>query len=963
MMQNPPIGWLPSPVPPPEPPRYKEVETKPKEATLSPADGTIPVVYGRRKVEGKFVYLKVINNYLHAIFIFCEGEIEGYEAILIDGDDIRNLSGFYYELYKGTSTQTVCSLRSYDSSWNDPLTNIAYAYIKIPTRDSFPSVEAIIKGRKVYDPRSAQIKYSENPVLILADLLTNTRFGGRIPSSLLNWGTSQSHPFGTIWDAADYADQQDFNITQYRGYKGVKFYSNVTRQNNTDKLKAIYILSEKSSISIDKLTFTPYVDYYQAYLGTGTPPSWEGWNDSLIGKTCVYIEKSYSIYTQYFGNIEDRYRINITALIKEAMGRYSCSFYFDSGTLRDAIDTVRRHFAGCVLIEQNGTYSIKYMRPSLTLTSFNDSEVWNVQIIEQNSENLHNRITWTWTDPETWEIVNEEIEDPNLTDNDEVYEGHYDLSGFTSYGQSKKLAILYLNLRLSNVTIQFSTYNSKGLQPLDVFNFTHQIGFLEKLFFVTAIQQNSDGVVTITANEYDPAFFDNNVISEPTYEDTYLPPPDSIPDDITDLTLTEKLEQLKDATLITNIKISWNESPWPYKKTYRVYMKEGSGEWKLLGITHGLEYEVRAVKELQTYTIQIVTESEFGKLSLGVSGTIMPQGKYLKPQWKQGASLGAIESGDIVFLNWAMPDNSAPAIDIDIVGYEIRRGRTTDIWDTAYFVIRIDSLNYQDARCPAGTWRYFLKAIDSVGNYTDTALSADVTVTKNPYLGFEEDRYFDLATAVGTNIGIWSGETITPIDPSYDTLGERFPGPTLGDGVGGQYTYLNLPAPSSASATTDVIDIGQILSGRFTLNYNATKIGTNMASVTPYLLVSKDNLNWTEINASSAIQAEARFIKAKFVFSSSSPDTTYIVSEDCFVNIQLKPIKESGTANVGAGGSIAITFLETFAFIKTIQLTPRGSSAIIATADDLTLTGFTLRTFNTSGNPVSATVDWLVEGY
>lgn len=59
-------------------------------------------------------------------------------------------------------------------------------------------IKAIVKGKKVYDPRIATTAYSDNPALCVADYLTNTKFGMGVSSSKIDWDS--------VSDAADACD-------------------------------------------------------------------------------------------------------------------------------------------------------------------------------------------------------------------------------------------------------------------------------------------------------------------------------------------------------------------------------------------------------------------------------------------------------------------------------------------------------------------------------------------------------------------------------------------------------------------------------------------------------------------------------------------------------------------------------------------------------------------------------------
>jgi hypothetical protein len=162
------------------------------DSSVTPTGGYVPVLYGRCKIPGKFINCKVINTYLHMIYLFGVGEFESYETIYVNDKVYTEYgSAVHVEKYYGTQTQTVCSLNSYDATWTNALTGEAYLYMRfIQTNDiqDLPTVEAICKGKKIYDPRTGTIYYSANPALVMADVMTETNYyGARIASSLIDW--------------------------------------------------------------------------------------------------------------------------------------------------------------------------------------------------------------------------------------------------------------------------------------------------------------------------------------------------------------------------------------------------------------------------------------------------------------------------------------------------------------------------------------------------------------------------------------------------------------------------------------------------------------------------------------------------------------------------------------------------------------------------------------------------------
>lgn len=745
----------------------------PMESTVSPANGRIPVLYGRRKIPGLFVYMNVIGSDLHVLYIFCEGEIEGFETILVNGKAITEFDNTHlkYERYMGTDTQSVCGLEQHDSDWKDPLRNIAYIWLRIiPGEGSeitdLPKVEAIVKGKKVYDPRaavessgfftgaSAAPVYSANPALCLADALTNTRYGGNVAATKVNWGTSSAHGEGTVWDVADECDKPLTGQMIQKALVGQRYAYNVTTDNFNayDTLRTIYVLTDSPILNYSKITidgipvfpapttysfpWQPYVDSYEVYNGTSAPPTqWVGWNNELIGKACLYLVKREVHVGEYFGDPDARWRFNVKVVVTEDANKFSFSFYFSAQqTLRDAIETIRRHYLGVVLFSR-GTYNFYIAKERDTVASFTEKDVFNISFPEIQSQSIINRITWTWTDPDTWEVVNEEIEDPTLTDNDEIHEAHYDLSGSLSMSQSKRVAIFLLNSRLSDLIAQFNVYNSFGVELMDTFSLTHSIGLNNKLFYVSAIQQNADGSYTITGREYEPELFSATIETEPTYPDTNLPLPTDIPLPPTNLRLKEEVYKLSDGTYLSKIVATWSASESTNVKSYDIWIQEGSGP-EVLHNTTDTRFELRAVKQLITYTFKIAAVTNWDIQSKKALFSACALARIVTNTINNLLDIAAnllqftIDSStNIVTLTWTAKADPA------ILYYEIRKGTRSSTWDTAVKIgtSTIGTFSFTlDERKPKV---YVCAKYNSITSpYSATVLSVDLQTLDTPAL-------------------------------------------------------------------------------------------------------------------------------------------------------------------------------------------------------------------------------------
>jgi len=172
------------------------------------------IIYGETRVSGTMVYISTTgtkNEYLHLVIALAGHEVEGIGDIYFNdelalSDPTYSGSGSaasgrfagYAEIYKklGSDTQTVeTNLETATSGltngqWtsNHRLRGIAYLYVQLVWNEEIwvggiPNVSAMVKGKKVYDPRTATTVYSANAALCLRDYLTDTRLGMAMDSS------------------------------------------------------------------------------------------------------------------------------------------------------------------------------------------------------------------------------------------------------------------------------------------------------------------------------------------------------------------------------------------------------------------------------------------------------------------------------------------------------------------------------------------------------------------------------------------------------------------------------------------------------------------------------------------------------------------------------------------------------------------------------------------------------------
>ena len=171
------------------------------QATRNPISAR-STVYGKCRVSGTIVYLSTTgtkNEFLHIVVTLAGHEIQAIDEIYFNDELVPLVSnvpqGFYNGValvnkHLGESYQLVDDdLKSFtstltDGKWTDDhrLRGIAYLYVRLTwDAEKFPSgipnISAVIRGKKVLDPRTGNTAYSANAALCLRDYLTDATLG------------------------------------------------------------------------------------------------------------------------------------------------------------------------------------------------------------------------------------------------------------------------------------------------------------------------------------------------------------------------------------------------------------------------------------------------------------------------------------------------------------------------------------------------------------------------------------------------------------------------------------------------------------------------------------------------------------------------------------------------------------------------------------------------------------------
>jgi hypothetical protein len=292
--------------------REVDRESRGVEANIESNIKAIPVVYGERRVGGVRVYIDtskdIGNKYLYMVMAMAEGEVEDIHSIEIDDVPITDekfiLSGlganFTYEIFYGSDTQGASDLiidgvayssaaevppevaiylagQEGDKPWNQNHTLNGVAYLAMRflwdsnAYNGVPNVTAIVKGKKVYDPRNptAPKAWSSNPALCIRDYLTSSRYGKGIPESAIN----------DVMLAQAANDYDSFVVTPYDGGDDITLF-----EMNTVVDTEVEIIKNLNDMLMSCRGFLPYVDgKYGMRVDQATNHVMEVNSDYIIG--------------------------------------------------------------------------------------------------------------------------------------------------------------------------------------------------------------------------------------------------------------------------------------------------------------------------------------------------------------------------------------------------------------------------------------------------------------------------------------------------------------------------------------------------------------------------------------------------------------------------------------------------------------------------------------------------------
>ena len=456
------------------------------------SSNAIPVVYGFRRLGGTVVYAETNgtdNKKLYVVYAFCEGEIEGFKNITIDGDQafvytnksthaetITISSGKYhtgtdslvrFQLFHGTDAQVQSTLANSAASWsnkNRTMPGIAYGVFEFtwyekqsnddpfqsPWRGGIPAVQVDVLGKKVFDcttitagatalpsayaslTKTYESGVGNNPVNCLLDYMLNPRYGAGMNIANIN--------------------------------------------------------PESFRIAANKLNQT--VTYTED--GTQGP--------------AMTINGVINTNNQLFDNIKQLLQ-GARSMMPFVQGKYKVKVE-DAGNATDITSST-------VQIAQDLD---------------DDNIIGGIEMASEKKSTKYNKVVVNFVHPDleftNQQVIKDQSTDFATEDNSETLLGEFNFPTLTNEAIARDLArIIILKSRTAR-TIKFTaTQESMELEPGDVIRITQTIPNLSlKTFRVTGIEINNNMTVTIQAVEHDAELYP--FVSQAQVE---IPPPLFLP--------------------------------------------------------------------------------------------------------------------------------------------------------------------------------------------------------------------------------------------------------------------------------------------------------------------------------------------------------------------------------------------------------------------------------------------------
>lgn len=835
-----------------------------------------------------------------------------------------------FDLYKhlGSPSQLADSaLVAENVGWtsNHRLRGRAYLYARLgfyadrwPT--GIPTLKAEVRGRRVYDPRTALTAWSDNPALCIRDYLTAVHG--------LSAGASEVND-ATVIAAANICDEV------------VLASSPKTITSSSVANPTVITATAHKLRTGDQVVIAGH---------TGSTPSLNG-NHTVTVLTVNTVSIPVNVTVGGTGG---------TMQLRQK--RYTCNGTITLG--ERPIDVIQKLLTSCdgTLVYSEGKYKIYSGAYTAPVGDLNESNLRSgLRIVAKPPrKNLFNGVRGTILDPNRfWQ----ETDFPAYTNNTYATEDGETIIRditlpFTSDSfAAQRLAKQLLERSRQSVTVVFPA-------KLDAFKYAvndvvrvsiSYLGWTNKEFRIQSWSLTDFGVDILMQEEASASYNWNN--GDETIID---PAPNSTLPSVFDvstpsgLTLTEQLYQATNTGGVrSRIRATWTTVSNPNLAGYVLTMRAFSDQEQAASnvadqvspVVTGSEYHFEDLAP-GYYYVSIHALTNLGVRSAESNHTqIILVGNTIPPADVTG--FVAYQNQDVVVFSWN------PVTDVDLRGYEIRYGPTGSVsWNSATpLTIAERGSEVTSALISPGVWTFFIKAQDTTDIYSTNAAQDNLVVVG---ISTSVRNIYQNPDWLGTKTGFvkhWTGKLI----PDDQNLASSYTNFEWCD------TFVPTPVAVCSYESPEIdIDFNDTVRAWAVVD---GVLGPGVSSGTldfPKLIDTR--LNGGSYDGYLPLLIgfeEGRYFKFKFTHNPSAGKAVITQFQTALDKAQVTLSERGLVINVGG---TAITFAAPFHNIPSVTATAISGSAVFAVISSITTTGFTASVFNAAGTDVGGTINFTAIG-
>jgi hypothetical protein len=976
------------------------------------------VIYGTSRVGGTIVYAETTsstNEFLHMVIVLAGHEVDDISTIYL-GDDAVALETNSNDS-NGIPIYTPTSVDQYNgklqvkkhlgdddqvadanlvadvTQWttDHKISGKAYLYLKF-TFDSdvypngVPNVSAIVKGKKLYDPRATSFTASSGTV-----------------STVNNTITLSSHGLSTF-DRATYDANSN---TVIGGLSDGSTYYVIKIDANTIKLATNYTnclavtpisLTSVTGSTTQKFNFTTFSDNPVLCI-----------RDYLSNTTYGMQTESAEINDTNF--IASANTCDETVTVTNPSGtekRFTCNGSFQLSQSPKVIIENLLTTLGGFLIYSNGKFKIvpaTYLSPTVTLNENNLRSGVSINSRVSKKE-LFNAVKGLYSEPandyqpQNYPILTNSSYESE--DNNERIYSEFDYAFTNSSRMCQRLS----KIQLLKVRQQISFSASFDMTAFncdvgDTVNITNaRMGWTNKTFQVLDWGfglNGSDGSLLITANfkETASAIYDfdtDNYTTVSSGKATNLPKSTSVSAP-TAITLTDELVSYNDGTVIVKLVIELTEATDNFTELYEIEIKQltdadgnaVTDDFKQIGRGARLSYEFLNVIDKASYQVRARGVNIYGVNSSTITASHTVIGLSAPPPNVENFACNIV--GQDAFLSWD------PVDVLDLSYYVVNFSTLTSgaEWSNSVPLVTKISRPGTSITVPARVGSYLIKAVDKLGGFSidATIIATDIAAignfneitvnTQNPeFSGTKTNVVKNTDDGISYYLTLDSTELFDSASGNFDSVtSHNFDGGTQDDNVVASGTYLFSDIP---------IDIGSAFTARITASITQTstdrdRLFDNVAGLFDDQLsnfdgdapsncrsiiqisTSSDNVTYTAFRNFSVGDYTARYYKFQLLMQSDDLGSTPLVYA-LSVTVDMEDRITSESDVVSGTGTKTVTYPITYKIVPALGVTAQnmttGDSYLITSKST---TGFQIAFTNSGASGVSRTFDYIAKGY